>query len=437
MRTLTILAALVVMLLVARPAAAHPALTSAVWLDFDGQDVAVELQLPVDQLELALERPLVHGADGRLAASEQAALATYLAGHVGMTAASGEALTLRVLGVTLGSVDGAAHVTAQLALHAPEGVSLAHPTWRDDAILHRVVTHKILVLVRHDLERGVLHAETRPLATMRYQHETLAIDRAGASGWRAFRSIFALGTRHIAEGSDHLLFLLLLLLPAALVARGRRWAGPQPLAATARHIVTIVTAFTLGHSVTLAAGALGVLQLPSRPVETLVAASILVSAVHAALPIFARREAWIAAGFGLVHGLAFSTVLSGLGVHGATLVQSLLAFNLGIEAMQLVVVALCAPWLVLLARSSVGVPARILGAAAGGLVASAWIAERAFGAPDPLGPLVDRGFAHPAVAIGSLAAVALLATVGSVYARAVTSQQASSKCATPARTSGA
>jgi HupE / UreJ protein len=90
----------------------------------------------------------------------------------------------------------------------------------------------------------------------------------------------------------------------------------------------IVTAFTLGHSLTLLAGALGWLRLPGQPVEILIAVSILVSAAHAQRPLFPGREAQVAAGFGLVHilvhGLAFTGTLAGLHLSAGPLALSIL-----------------------------------------------------------------------------------------------------------------
>lgn len=93
--------------------------------------------------------------------------------------------------------------------------------------------------------------------------------------------MFALGARHIAEGTDHLLFLLALLLPAPLVAVGMRWGGYAGGGVALRRITKVVTALTLGHSVTLVVGALGLVRLPSALVESAIALSILVSAAHA------------------------------------------------------------------------------------------------------------------------------------------------------------
>ena len=144
-------------------------------------------------------------------------------------------------------------------------------------------------------------------------HMTLKWPRIpGAMG--AAAGTFRLGMRHIAEGTYHLLFLLALLLPAPLMVVGSRWAGFGDVRHTLLRTFRVVTAFTLGHSITLALAALGAVRVPSRPVEVLIAVSILVSAVHALRPLFPGREAAIAAFFGLVHGLAFAATLGELGL---------------------------------------------------------------------------------------------------------------------------
>ena len=112
-----------------------------------------------------------------------------------------------------------------------------------------------------------------------------------------------------------------------------------------------MTAFTLGHSITLVFGALGWVRLPGVLVESAIAFSILVSAVHALVPIFRGKEVYIAGGFGLVHGLAFASTLTGFGFDPWTTASSVLGFNLGIEAVQLLIILLVMPCLVVLARA--------------------------------------------------------------------------------------
>jgi len=210
-----------------------------------------------------------------------------------------------------------------------------------------------------------------------------------------FGNLFRLGMRHIADGTDHLLFLLALLLPAPLLALRTRWsgfAGPQH---SLLQILRVVTAFTVGHSMTLALAALGVVRVPSRPIEVLIAVSIMVSAAHAIRPIFPGREARIAAFFGLIHGLAFASTLGELHLGRWQRVGGIFAFNLGIEATQLIVVATVMPSLVLLSRVRGYAWLRIGGALFAGCASLGWIAERLVGVRLPVdevvGALAHRG----------------------------------------------
>lgn len=203
-------------------------------------------------------------------------------------------------------------------------------------------------------------------------------------------SMFRLGMRHIAEGTDHLLFLLALLLPAPLLAVRSHWVAFGGLRHSLIQILRVVTAFTLGHSVTLALGASGLVSLPERPVEVLIAFSILISATHALRPLFPGREPMIAAGFGLVHGLAFATTLQNLGVGAWQRSASILGFNLGIETMQLIVVAAILPSLIILSRTPAYTVFRFTGVLFAGSASLGWIIERSFDVPDFVDVVVDR-----------------------------------------------
>ena len=209
-----------------------------------------------------------------------------------------------------------------------------------------------------------------------------------------FPSMFRLGMRHIAEGTDHLLFLLVLLIPAPLLASRSRWRGCIPVRRSLLHILRVVTAFTVGHSITLALAALGFVRVPSRPVEVLIAVSILISAAHAVRPLFPGREAFIAAFFGLIHGLAFAATLGQLGLGTAARLVSILGFNLGIETMQLLVVAVILPSLLLLSRTSAYSVLRIGGSLFASFASMGWIGERLFGLHTSVDLIVDTVAAH-------------------------------------------
>ncbi len=211
-----------------------------------------------------------------------------------------------------------------------------------------------------------------------------------------FASIFRLGMRHIAEGTDHLLFLLALLLPAPLLVLGSRWAGFASARKSLLRILKIVTAFTIGHSITLALAALGLVRVPSRPIEVLIAISILVSAIHALRPLFPGREAFIAAFFGLIHGLAFAATLGELGLGRWERISGILAFNLGIETMQLIVVAATLPSLALMSRTGAYPFLRISGSLFAGVASLGWIADRLLGLHNSVEAVVN-GVAQRAV----------------------------------------
>jgi len=140
--------------------------------------------------------------------------------------------------------------------------------------------------------------------------------------------------------------------------------------------------------------ALGFVHVPERPVEVLIAVSIFVSAVHAFRPIFPGKEAWIAAFFGLIHGLAFAATMDRLGLGRWERVTGILAFNLGIETMQMIVVAVILPSLILLSRTRAYPILRIGGAVFAGAASVAWIVERLLDIETPVDIIVNALARH-------------------------------------------
>lgn len=155
----------------------------------------------------------------------------------------------------------------------------------------------------------------------------------------SFREFLKLGIEHILTGYDHLLFLLGLLVVC------RRWSS----------IFTIVTCFTVAHSLTLALAALDWVSLPSRVVEPLIAASIVFVGVENLVRRGEPKHRWLLTFiFGLIHGFGFAGVLKeiGLGAGGSSVAGPLLSFNLGVEVGQLAVVAVLLPVLLILRNRS-------------------------------------------------------------------------------------
>ena len=187
------------------------------------------------------------------------------------------------------------------------------------------------------------------------------------------RTFVLSGIQHIMIGPDHILFLIGLLLLGGSLAR----------------LALIVTAFTIGHSITLSLAALDILSPPSRYVEPLIALTIVVVGADNILVLRGSKDpgqkasdirAVLAAVFGLIHGFGFASVLKEFGLPQAALGWSLFAFNLGVEAGQLVIVSVVASTLALVRRHSDRWAARVaLGGSIGVILAGLyWFVERVF-----------------------------------------------------------
>ncbi|PKA45553.1 hypothetical protein CWR43_00525 [Rhizobium sullae] len=185
------------------------------------------------------------------------------------------------------------------------------------------------------------------------------------------QTYFLLGVDHILSGLDHLLFVLALL----LLIRDR-WS-----------LVKTITAFTIAHSITLAGASLGYFSLPQKPVEATIALSIaFVASELIKMKPGERRLSesypWVVAfAFGLLHGFGFAGALMEIGLPQSDVPLSLLTFNLGVEAGQLIFVA--AALVVLRAAGAVGAiqpaPARRFGAYSIGTAAMLWLISRIAG----------------------------------------------------------
>ncbi len=169
-------------------------------------------------------------------------------------------------------------------------------------------------------------------------------------------------------------------------------------------MLRVVTAFTVGHSLTLIACALGWVSVPSAPVEVLIAASVGVAALHAVRPLARDGEVLVAGAFGLVHGLAFAGILTDLGLQGPTSLLALLALNGGVELAQLVTVALQFPSLHLASCTRWYGAVRLAGAAVALVAALGWALDRLGVLANPLAGLEDAVIGHPWWVVAGLAA---------------------------------
>ena len=197
--------------------------------------------------------------------------------------------------------------------------------------------------------------------------------------WRQFLDYAAEGVWHIWIGYDHILFLLALLLPTVLYRSKQQWVAVTSLRPALLDVLKVVTAFTLAHSITLTLATLGVVTLPTRLVESAIAASVVLSALNNIFPLFEGRRWMVAFAFGLIHGFGFASVLADLGLPQDALLLALVGFNLCVEGGQLAIVSVFLP-LAYFLRNTLFYRRAVLvfGSLLIMLLASVWLIERVF-----------------------------------------------------------
>jgi len=205
-----------------------------------------------------------------------------------------------------------------------------------------------------------------------------AFDLGVAAPHNPFFTFLKEGVWHIWSGYDHILFLLALLLPGVLRRCDGSWQPVAERRSAFVKVLKVVTAFTVAHSITLSLAVLGYVHLPSRLVESAIAASVVVAALNNLVPLFGEGGWMVAFGFGLLHGFGFANALRDLGLQHGQLAVTLFGFNLGVEIGQLAIVSAFLP-LALSLRRLLFYQRFILrfGSAAIIVVASTWLAERA------------------------------------------------------------
>jgi hypothetical protein len=395
-RTLAVGAALAggLVLLTPSVASAHSLESSTLSVRVGETAVDTTVSVALETLDQALGTDYATATD---VDSYADAVTAYLDEHLTVTGADGTTWTETYTDVVRESVEGIDSLSVELSVD-PGTADPSSFTISYDGIIEADPMHEAVVVLTDaagDISTaGVLTASDSSLQI----GETASTGLADMVGY---------GLHHVLEGADHLLFLLTLLLVAPLVVVAGRWQRRDGLASTLRRVLGVVTAFTVGHSLTLLASALGWVSVPGAPVEVLIAASVGVAAVHAIRPLARRGEIVIAGGFGLVHGLAFAGILTGLGLDGSASVPALLAFNVGVELAQLLTVALVFPSLYLAARTRFATPLRLAGASVALVAALCWALDRLGVLADPLAGAEEAVIGHPWVVVAGLALVAV------------------------------
>ena len=355
----------------APPAQAHKPSDSYLSVNVQAQAVSGRWDIALRDLDVAVG--LDADGDGRITWGEvraqHAAIAAYALARL-QVQADGAACTVSVGAQQVDEHTDGAYTVMPLAIACPKPphvLTLGYTLFADLDPQHR----GLLNLTSGGATRTAILGPQAPL-----QHFELAAEAGAAAQALQYGRE---GVWHIWIGFDHILFLLSLLLPAVGLWAGRRWQPVERFPPAFWDVLRIVTAFTVAHSITLSLAALGVVSLPSRLVESSIAASVVLAALNNVWPVFHGRRWVVAFAFGLVHGFGFASVLADLGLPQGALALALLGFNLGVELGQLAIVAAFLPTAFALRRSRFYRVAVLKG---GSLLIAAlagvWLAERLF-----------------------------------------------------------
>jgi hydrogenase/urease accessory protein HupE len=352
-RLVQTLIVLVIALAAAAPSAAHPAPFSYLDVRLSGMTLQGTLVLHdldvAHELELPAPAPLL---DPATLATYAPAIKKLVIERLRMTA-DGQPLKWEITTVRPLPERTAIEIAYRVPLSAPIGRLTI-----DAALFPYDPNHQTFVNV---YEADILTRQ-QVLSAARPAMDFYTGGRQGA--FAVFKQFTAAGIHHIAIGPDHILFIVGLLLLGGSVLR----------------LLAIVSAFTVGHSITLSLAALNIVAPPARIVEPAIALSIVYVGADNLVSSKGARDirAWIALFFGLVHGFGFASVLREIGLPPRALGISLFSFNLGVEIGQAVLVVIVASLLSLL-RSRSPIRARQVATAASVVVTLAgayWFVER-------------------------------------------------------------
>ena len=312
------------------------------------------------------------------------AIKSLFATNVKMSA-GGQACNIRLNAHRLESLKIAQYVVIEFSIdnlpETPQYLDVDYSVLFDDEPEHRGV-----LAIEHNWNTGTLTGEPVIALIFGPQDEHQRLDLSTSNVMRGFVALVKLGTHHIWDGKDHILFLLALLLPAVVVWRENKWEPVAEFRAAVIQVVKIVTVFTIAHSLTLSLAALNVVQLPARLVESIIAISIACAAAGVFRPVLVRSVWWVVFAFGLFHGFGFASILSSMGIPSTYMVLSLLGFNLGVEIGQVAIVCVVFPLLFAVRRSNFYTSYVLkLGALLLILVSLYWFVERAFDVDLPAG----------------------------------------------------
>ena len=205
-----------------------------------------------------------------------------------------------------------------------------------DVLFDKDEDHEGYLVIGHHWKSGIIKNEGKPSLNFSKgrTENTLSLDNA--STWKGFFKMVRQGAYHWRIGLDHILFLIALLLPAFVRRKENpggswSWEAIGDIKESFPYIIKVLFGLAVAYTITLSLSSLGVINLPSRIVESIIALSVGFAAFHNIRPFLKNREWLLAFGFGLFHGMGLASDLGRKGLNGEFLTMSTIGFNIGVD----------------------------------------------------------------------------------------------------------
>ena len=425
MRKLLLLPALlIVVVLAGGPTAfAHSGKQSYVYLGFYDSEIDGRVELPVRDLGAVLGIDFGTDADTINAAFEtnRDDVTSYVDSHLALESIDGEAWDLEYGDVSVLDLGANSYLLFPFEVASEFDDVPRELVVEFDAIIEVDPEKDALLHIEHDVRSAVFNNESDPLLGFSTGQTVQTVVLDNASTLTQLAALRGLGTDGVRTGAVHVLFVVVLMAPIALLARGRGFADPAPTTrAIARRATGLLGAFGGGALITLWLTGLGVIDLSSRSVVAATALSLLAVSVWALLawlrPALLTREAAAIAVLGLLQGLGFGATFVDDELDRSRAALSLFGFTAGVAAGVIVVAVLAVLPFALIRRTPAAVGVLAVVAAIGVAYSGAWILEGVFDADWSLDRFANPWRVWPRNLVLALVAIAIAAAVRAVFA---------------------
>ena len=202
-------------------------------------------------------------------------------------------------------------------------------------------------LIENNTRTGIVDNEGHVSLVFNASNARQTLHLSGEPLGGVFVDFLRQGIFHIWKGFDHLIFLISLMLPAVMLAGGKKWVPQESFAPAFMNVIKLVTVFTLSHIVAFSIAVFGIVNLPIPLVVTVITLAIVAVALMNMFPAYQKFLIWAVVIFGVFHGLGYANILAPLGMDPSAKWVGIAGFNLGIELGQIAVVLIALPviWL--------------------------------------------------------------------------------------------